>query len=1774
TSPVSVVVDRNTGDRYIFTADGQGRQFSEMIDSMGPRAFRRLIGGSAGNLKSFEYPHHGGRVGTGLDARGMLRMMWFVLEASGGRADIFTQTSESFSRKPSDSLSLLELAGVDARRIQGSSVGSGATEVDRLSGRAAETLTIDNNGIQRVREIAHNHSSELRQGFQRYSELNTLRSEFRSARRVMQQLEPAGTTRVADALQNSVRQLDQTRTQVRADLRSVFTALEAAAGSNNMRRTADLTQVRAAIQSMNRRVQGVDLRTQQQSLEATLANMNLHQRLMHNTLRMMEAGLTENFEALGRLHAQRLNLRQQARRVLGNQLVDAHLRSAWRAAYSAEAIRSSRVLRSVFARDSRTGRARLTAARLIAGESLSRQLSLHNLVEAASHGQLPRANPPPMRTRVGAGAMALIEVARLSAEMYAQYNEAQEARARQLERGQIEGLNSVIWWTRNGASPRLSLVKRGAWSGWKVVSRDFSQSQISAMILRDIRERSDSTDSADQDASNENVPDMPENSRVVIQRVGDDELVSMIMSLYSRLDTLADFERWNRGNPEGEVFKKFGDQWGVRFWAEENNGYQYFTQSAIQGPLRKLWAALEAGTEADLRERRQQAEEIHGIRDTGWRTNRNVYVYTRRGHLVQIDFGENDPQLVKVGTRNTRHGQMDVVRAVDMQTLRRLTGTYWMIPSKGQRWHFYTGSGRRATSYDTPWNPVYHNYSGMALVPSGNLTTTHRAPVQRHADAPAAAEPNKSLGPAYYGGAPIAIGPSVQRSEDADDAELQFTCTVCGAQQTVQLAGEDTQKPDCKKVKKVQKKCADCVAKEQAANQNGEAAKSPAAIQAAARRGLKGANEPLPHKEEIQDSFGRHDISNVKTRTGGDAAEAARKIGAAAFTWGGLIGFRNSPSLHLAAHEAAHVIQQRAGINLPDNIGRVGDRFERHADQVADAVVSNQSAEELLDEVAPSSAAAKSSSKPDSEHDEDGEPIQRLLTSSPDRLIEPPPGEAKLPEGLGKYPSISVPPAPESKPKKKKDKPKPKAKKKPAAWEPKPPGKAKPGCFDEEKKPKPKAKKAAKKKAAAKKQTAKPKGAHLKGKPQVGFKNLKEERDACQAKQKPAKKKDKKAAGPQLPGGRAKKTKIKTESVQKTVASSASQIGAPAIASAEVERSNAITNFILSRQELGAVPMRSTSLKRGFEFADGSLEAKSTAKSASEAFLGRLSGQINSAVDFGQNTVPFRLAVSAETIMANVRGAMESSKATISARALQSRKKALADAAGARAGIRAEYEASVKLVNKASADAIAALKKEQITQTTKVTNSETVGLAQINKKFSTGRTNHINLGNTYGDKAIARGQEYVDGYEKCKKDKNGKYRSSWSLEFRQALAQQNAACKTAQTAKQAMLLTAKQKAHQLSHIRKHFRCLLMIQAGNTTRAIDTINKKVIEGITHGQKRTLKQLEAALNQQLQATDEALHLELQSILNRERAQRQTVNDVGYLSQLTAQRMAHTSASGVNRAILTALNRLESAIDKLRARFAGETAPDLATLNHILAKAESGLASGMGSLLAEMESTAGQADETLHQLNERAVALVLGVAGKSNEEASAAESSFKTRMGSQKTTAKNAFKTIANQHINLAKNSATQGAASMAQTAKSIDTIIKLIGKQIDDALAKSLESLGKDLDKKLHELDTDIPIAAWNAADKEQPAWVKIVAIVLIILVVVLAAAVTMGALAVLGAGFFTILLISAVTGAVSGGLIQMLTNWYSGEKDITKGVGTAMVMGAVGGALGGGFGFAG
>jgi hypothetical protein len=143
------------------------------------------------------------------------------------------------------------------------------------------------------------------------------------------------------------------------------------------------------------------------------------------------------------------------------------------------------------------------------------------------------------------------------------------------------------------------------------------------------------------------------------------------------------------------------------------------------------------------------------------------------------------------------------------------------------------------------------------------------------------------------------------------------------------------------------------------ASEQASPARGQARGNAAVADALRQRSGAMPHADRIQQAFGHHDISAVSVHNDSAAADA---MGAAAFAQGEGVTFGSAPDLHTAAHEAAHVVQQRAGVSLGGGVGAVDDVYERNADAVADLVVGGQSAVGLLDSFTNGQAQGKTAS--------------------------------------------------------------------------------------------------------------------------------------------------------------------------------------------------------------------------------------------------------------------------------------------------------------------------------------------------------------------------------------------------------------------------------------------------------------------------------------------------------------------------------------------------------------------------------------------------------------------------------------------------------------------------------------------------------------------------------------------------------------------------------------------------------------------------------------------
>ncbi|MEM9490937.1 MAG: DUF4157 domain-containing protein, partial [Myxococcota bacterium] len=152
----------------------------------------------------------------------------------------------------------------------------------------------------------------------------------------------------------------------------------------------------------------------------------------------------------------------------------------------------------------------------------------------------------------------------------------------------------------------------------------------------------------------------------------------------------------------------------------------------------------------------------------------------------------------------------------------------------------------------------------------------------------------------------------------------------------------------------------------------------------------------------------------MSAHIGGPATEACDTMNAKGFATGNSVAFKESPDLPTAAHEAAHVVQQRGGVWLSGGVGRNADRYEIHADRVADRVVKGESAADLLSEFTAGGGQSSAVQAKAVQRDEDDsaaandEALKEAREALADRFLQPWQAKGALRGLLGRTDSEAV----------------------------------------------------------------------------------------------------------------------------------------------------------------------------------------------------------------------------------------------------------------------------------------------------------------------------------------------------------------------------------------------------------------------------------------------------------------------------------------------------------------------------------------------------------------------------------------------------------------------------------------------------------------------------------------------------------------------------------------------------------------------------------------------
>lgn len=689
TSPVVVVHDMVSGERMLFTADAEGRQFTEIVNAVGADAFRRMLGAPGRNLRVMENPHHHGQQAGSANIAGYLRMLELAYESGGSGLRLISQSTESFARTSpqarSRTFTFLDSAGLSPETVGSDPSPPGRAQATRVTGGRVDRVTVNMAGVELISQEVPRADTALRNAYGRLGEISDLRGAAAALRAAY------GATAAPAALTASVAATEARLDGLEASMRSITSRYwaelhNAAIAAGGVNSSADLTQATAALAQLRAevRAQHATLAQERRNLEGHQRGMTLYQRMHVNSVELMSAVAAGNVPVLFRHRAMHTELVRHARGVLGTAAVDDHVRSAYAAARSVWTPELERATAEGSALLAHRGMS--ADFRALLAQSLARQMQLNQLAQSAMHGVRQAYRPDgtvytPVRTRVGGAVLLGIEVVRIGLDIAESYRRAGEAAEAQRAVSRHQGVATWNWWLLRGVEPELGLVKRSSWSGWNRV-------QVSDQAL--VRQAA---------GSEHRPPGVPEFDMVVVTGFRGADLRRLLVRMIAELVTLADWQAFNASHPGGPAFRRFDNGWGVRVWSDDEDRYGYVVVDDVEPGLGANLDQLHEGLAAGQQDRLDEAllaagpGQVRTAKDTAiFGSDREVLVYTDRGRLRPIDFDSTRPRLLHRGRveypANAR-GPLEQVVAADLPTYRRLSEYYWVTRSGRQSWDRY-----------------------------------------------------------------------------------------------------------------------------------------------------------------------------------------------------------------------------------------------------------------------------------------------------------------------------------------------------------------------------------------------------------------------------------------------------------------------------------------------------------------------------------------------------------------------------------------------------------------------------------------------------------------------------------------------------------------------------------------------------------------------------------------------------------------------------------------------------------------------------------------------------------------------------------------------------------------------------------------------------------------------------------------------------------------------------------------------------------------------------
>lgn len=687
-SPVTVIRDLITGEVRVYTADAEPSTVMKMFNYIHPSAMPYLFG--EGQLKEFELPHHGGastetrRTEAGLNYVRLLRLAY---EASDGTTTFFAQTEAQKIADPKEGgdktnhVRALHAAGFPIETVL---LGNDPAKpnIRTIKGGVIESLNLTTAEQNEVKTKVQPNESALMKARRAGDQV----AKVRAALQIQMEAAQAGSPQVAKAASDSLEKLkneDKARSDAVAEWWNALSAAVVASGGFNEK--FDATSCRAALEKLEKTPLMTPERIAdfQRSVEFNSTMMEASGRVGELALGMCDALLKQDHGRMTVLKEKQGEAYRTAVAAMGNAKVDEALFTAWKAEMANLQKIQGQLLEMGYEAAKAKAENRMAARSMGA---LAAQMQADAMV-ARAEGGFPRSSGGNIsrRAQVGAGAMAALEVIKITLELWRNIQAGMAATEARAVKRQLRGWNKMRWWQDIGATPQVEIVDDND----NPLSPRLTDVQTIYKVL-----------------ANEKIDDsfkVPDKPRIVITGLSKNDQMLAATHLFLKASNL---DEWHKavndargqqdeeGRPPIEV-DDTGKQWGVYVWDFQKKNYVQQVNAEVSEFLDRVYKTAFENSDAELKQSVAKSGGQFGtVKATGiFSKTRDVWIYPQRGGLHKSQF-PFEPSLTY--PKVLRKGERVVAKAADAQTYDFLRQFLWLREEQ----HLHGASPRTTVVYE------------------------------------------------------------------------------------------------------------------------------------------------------------------------------------------------------------------------------------------------------------------------------------------------------------------------------------------------------------------------------------------------------------------------------------------------------------------------------------------------------------------------------------------------------------------------------------------------------------------------------------------------------------------------------------------------------------------------------------------------------------------------------------------------------------------------------------------------------------------------------------------------------------------------------------------------------------------------------------------------------------------------------------------------------------------------------------------------------------------